>query len=47
MQANAKVIVKIMGVLGPDKTVQQLLSDLLHENWRVREEIVVLTMQVC
>ena len=43
--ANAKVVVKMMGALGPDGIVSALLGDLSHESWRVREEILVLTMQ--
>ena len=43
--ANAKVVVKMMCALGADGIVSTLLKDLTHENWRVREEILVLLMQ--
>jgi len=44
-QANAKVVMKMMCALGADGIVSTLLKDLSHENWRVREEILVLVMQ--
>ena len=43
-QANAKVVVKMMHALGPDEILRTLLSDLSHDSWRVREEILTLTM---